>query len=255
RRDDFGLKIGKLSHRTSIKDGLGRHIGSCGPLNRNFPKFMLNMIPVKIHYLLPGVFEGNVYKGAVNGSLWTIPYEVLCYFMVALLGLTKKIKLKYSIMIFFTTLILSSLHLSLAFNFIKYFSAGMIFFLLKDKIIYNNKMALISLILLFISAQTIQLNSLMPIFGGYLIFYVSFSKKINLHNFGKYGDLSYGMYVYAFPIQQTVVHLHGGSMNPIENFLITTPITIAIAYLSWKFIESPALSLKDKRFISLKKTT
>ncbi|MCL7919479.1 ankyrin repeat domain-containing protein, partial [Escherichia coli] len=36
RRDDFGLKIGKLSHRTSIKDGLGRHIGSCGPLNRNF---------------------------------------------------------------------------------------------------------------------------------------------------------------------------------------------------------------------------
>ncbi|MFM4127453.1 3'-5' exonuclease, partial [Klebsiella quasipneumoniae subsp. similipneumoniae] len=36
-RDDFGLKIGKLSHRTSIKDGLGRHIGSCGPLNRNFP--------------------------------------------------------------------------------------------------------------------------------------------------------------------------------------------------------------------------
>ncbi|WP_265524712.1 CoA transferase, partial [Providencia rustigianii] len=38
RRDDFGLKIGKLSHRTSIKDGLGRHIGSCGPLNRNFPR-------------------------------------------------------------------------------------------------------------------------------------------------------------------------------------------------------------------------
>ncbi|MDK5807654.1 hypothetical protein, partial [Klebsiella pneumoniae] len=38
RRDDFGLKIGKLSHRTSIKDGLGRHIGSCGPLNRNFPE-------------------------------------------------------------------------------------------------------------------------------------------------------------------------------------------------------------------------
>ncbi|MDK5808662.1 hypothetical protein, partial [Klebsiella pneumoniae] len=42
RRDDFGLKIGKLSHRTSIKDGLGRHIGSCGPLNRNFLKGMLN---------------------------------------------------------------------------------------------------------------------------------------------------------------------------------------------------------------------
>ncbi|WP_265504994.1 TonB-dependent receptor domain-containing protein, partial [Providencia rustigianii] len=42
RRDDFGLKIGKLSHRTSIKDGLGRHIGSCGPLNRNFPSRKIN---------------------------------------------------------------------------------------------------------------------------------------------------------------------------------------------------------------------
>ncbi|MFY7342125.1 hypothetical protein ACOTXT_21685, partial [Enterobacter cloacae complex sp. IR5422] len=42
RRDDFGLKIGKLSHRTSIKDGLGRHIGSCGPLNRNFPNLLDN---------------------------------------------------------------------------------------------------------------------------------------------------------------------------------------------------------------------
>ncbi|WP_449769203.1 hypothetical protein, partial [Klebsiella pneumoniae] len=44
RRDDFGLKIGKLSHRTSIKDGLGRHIGSCGPLNRNFLKVPVTMI-------------------------------------------------------------------------------------------------------------------------------------------------------------------------------------------------------------------
>ncbi|WP_265524848.1 ATP-binding protein, partial [Providencia rustigianii] len=44
RRDDFGLKIGKLSHRTSIKDGLGRHIGSCGPLNRNFPKAQLPLL-------------------------------------------------------------------------------------------------------------------------------------------------------------------------------------------------------------------
>ncbi|WP_226879370.1 transcriptional regulator, partial [Enterobacter hormaechei] len=44
RRDDFGLKIGKLSHRTSIKDGLGRHIGSCGPLNRNFPWLLSDVL-------------------------------------------------------------------------------------------------------------------------------------------------------------------------------------------------------------------
>ncbi|MEI9755713.1 LuxR C-terminal-related transcriptional regulator, partial [Enterobacter hormaechei] len=48
RRDDFGLKIGKLSHRTSIKDGLGRHIGSCGPLNRNFLKHVDGVISKRV---------------------------------------------------------------------------------------------------------------------------------------------------------------------------------------------------------------
>ncbi|WP_205901777.1 hypothetical protein, partial [Escherichia coli] len=55
RRDDFGLKIGKLSHRTSIKDGLGRHIGSCGPLNRNFPNLLkVQKIAPFSDYLGPG---------------------------------------------------------------------------------------------------------------------------------------------------------------------------------------------------------
>ncbi|MDL8167905.1 hypothetical protein QS774_22445, partial [Escherichia coli] len=55
-RDDFGLKIGKLSHRTSIKDGLGRHIGSCGPLNRNFLRQKKNDCMTE---KLPGVRARN----------------------------------------------------------------------------------------------------------------------------------------------------------------------------------------------------
>ncbi|MFY7341729.1 IS1 family transposase, partial [Enterobacter cloacae complex sp. IR5422] len=61
RRDDFGLKIGKLSHRTSIKDGLGRHIGSCGPLNRNFLKRLARKTicfsrSVEVHEKVIGAF-------------------------------------------------------------------------------------------------------------------------------------------------------------------------------------------------------
>ncbi|MDL8166855.1 DUF2170 family protein, partial [Escherichia coli] len=56
-RDDFGLKIGKLSHRTSIKDGLGRHIGSCGPLNRNFLKSSLEDILLEITSLVDNALD------------------------------------------------------------------------------------------------------------------------------------------------------------------------------------------------------
>ncbi|MFY7342236.1 hypothetical protein, partial [Enterobacter cloacae complex sp. IR5422] len=62
RRDDFGLKIGKLSHRTSIKDGLGRHIGSCGPLNRNFLSMVSIFLTGIVLYACGEVFF-LAYKG------------------------------------------------------------------------------------------------------------------------------------------------------------------------------------------------
>ncbi|MDL8205904.1 anion permease, partial [Escherichia coli] len=75
RRDDFGLKIGKLSHRTSIKDGLGRHIGSCGPLNRNFPNSYGGMVT---HYggaagpVIFGVGYNDIKSWWLVGAVLTI---------------------------------------------------------------------------------------------------------------------------------------------------------------------------------------
>ncbi|WP_269699316.1 hypothetical protein, partial [Klebsiella pneumoniae] len=80
RRDDFGLKIGKLSHRTSIKDGLGRHIGSCGPLNRNFPKTYQELNPMKTSDPRERHgFSWDFFWGWVGGAFTTTLIYFFCF--------------------------------------------------------------------------------------------------------------------------------------------------------------------------------
>lgn len=82
--------------------------------------------------------------------------------------------------------------------------------------------------------------------GSYLIFYFAYHPQIKLWSFAKYGDLSYGVYVYAFPIQQLVVLNYGASITPVENFLYSYPFILILAFMSWHLVESPALKFKKR---------
>ena len=68
--------------------------------------------------------------------------------------------------------------------------------------------------------------------------------KGQLNYAGKYGDFTYGTYVFSFPVQQIVITK--GIVNPYFLFFLTIAIVFPLAVLSWKFIESPFLSLKRK---------
>jgi peptidoglycan/LPS O-acetylase OafA/YrhL len=59
------------------------------------------------------------------------------------------------------------------------------------------------------------------------------------------GDYSYGMYLYAFPIQQTLTHLMPDHRHWWLNILIAVPTTFAFSYLSWHLIEKHAMKLKN----------
>jgi peptidoglycan/LPS O-acetylase OafA/YrhL len=59
------------------------------------------------------------------------------------------------------------------------------------------------------------------------------------------GDLSYGTYIYAFPVQQTIIHYDHG-ISPPGVIALTIPITYACAYLSWHLVERPALRLRRR---------
>lgn len=65
------------------------------------------------------------------------------------------------------------------------------------------------------------------------------------NRFGKFGDFSFGLYLYAFPIQQLFSNL--GVNNFMLHISLSTMTAMVLAVISWRFIEEPALSLKIRK--------
>ncbi|MBF0705371.1 acyltransferase [Alkalihalobacillus hwajinpoensis] len=210
-------------------------------------------------YELPGVFEGNVNQAIVNGSLWTLAYEFLFYLVVAMLGIMGILKKRVLILtLFVITVLLSNFSLPIGGQTVELFSAfssGMIFYLYRKEIPYHGGLALISLVILGLTVQFGEFTIAFPIFGGYLTFYLAYMKSNHLFKFGKYGDFSYGIYIYGYPIQQVVTKQFGGSMDPYVNLLISYPIILLFAYLSWHIVEKRSLKWKHRKVGLLKKET
>jgi len=62
--------------------------------------------------------------------------------------------------------------------------------------------------------------------------------------YNRFGDYSYGVYIYAFPVQQLAVT--AGFDGPLPNGLATILVVLPLAALSWHLVEKPALNLKDR---------
>jgi peptidoglycan/LPS O-acetylase OafA/YrhL len=228
--------------------------------NRQTYVYLKAILLYPMQWNLPGVFENNIYKGAVNGSLWTIPFEVLCYAIVLILGIFKLLRYKKVVLLIFVINIFVYLFYSSIFpsgkeqilglqfkDFIglfMYFSAGMLIYAYRDHIIINKYYAMIAVFILFLALNYGGLKELFTIFGSYLVFYIAYESRIKLQNFSKYGDFSYGLYIYAFPIQQLVTYYFGGVMKATTNFIISFFASLLLAFFSWHLIEKNALKLK-----------
>ncbi|QHW31544.1 acyltransferase [Paenibacillus rhizovicinus] len=212
-----------------------------------------------VRYILPGVFEGNVYPQSVNGSLWTLEYEFTFYIMIAILGVTRLLVDKRVVLfVFFMFLTLTyyqtwlvdksvgTIHIRDFFEFGLYFSAGMLLYSFRDYIRIDRLVAIFCVVLLLFSTWHGGLGPELFVFiGGYLIIYLALSPDIRLTWVSRFGDFSYGMYIFAFPVQQLVVYLNGGTMkSPFMNFIISFIITLILSIISWHLVEKHALKLK-----------
>jgi len=175
--------------------------------------------------------------GAVNGSLWTIDYEVLCYLVFMVLAVATR----------HGGLALVTMGAALGFD--SYFEQFATIFGLGATISqYGVLQRRWSLPL--IAAIAIAVFPLRPSFLPIAVFVTAASVWLGsqswpgVRDFGARGDLSYGVYLYAYPVQQLTIMLLGTSAPLPGLLLIAVVWTAAMAWLSWRFVEEPALALK-----------
>lgn len=131
-------------------------------------------------------------------------------------------------------------------NSVVYFNflAGVLLFVFRDRIPYSGKLALASIVLIAIS-KFVQEPFSYSLAIAYLSVYIGLLDIPKLPLYSR-GDYSYGIYLYAFPIQQALISLFPGKFNVITHFLLSTALVTGVAMLSWHCIEKPVLSLRKK---------
>jgi peptidoglycan/LPS O-acetylase OafA/YrhL len=218
--------------------------------------FLQNGSLFSVHWVLPGVFESNVLKGVVNGSLWTLPIEFKMYAVMFGLGVGSIFIKRYRAALF-TALIGGYLVFSFATQnaqlashtsdvpapLIAFFLIGALFYLTRKYIPVSTTLALALWGALLLARGTFLATPLYYAALSYSLLAIAFDTTFQMHRFAKHGDFSYGLYLYGFPVKQVVI-LIAGSMSSNRLFLIAFPITLVFAWLSWKLIEAPALRRK-----------
>lgn len=213
---------------------------------------------------LPGVFAANPYAPTVNGSLWTLWYEFLCYGVVLLLGVLRLLRwqvlaagLAFSLLVVNGWLPVSSspvlelLRLRLNayepyFRFFAFFAGGGLVYLMRGRVRLVPWLALSALTTLVAALVFGLFNTAFALAGSYLVVYLAFWRRSFGERFARHGDWSYGVYVYAFPVQQTVTELLLPNPDWLLNVLFTYPVVLLLAAASWHGVEKPALALKSK---------
>lgn len=210
-------------------------------------RYLLNALLLPVHSL-PGVFETNSYPNAVNGALWSLPLEFLCYiglfFFYKLKFLNKnstKFFLPLACMLFVIVNFVNIDMILAVRSFINpvfMFYVGMLYYVYRDQIRCNAVLFVIGIVLYIVTCYFKIPQVGQVLFLPYVLMYIAVGLPQCSETLGKLGHLSYPLYLVAFPIQQSVCFAYGGEMQPIVNMVISSIIAIFVSCLLYKTVES-----------------
>jgi peptidoglycan/LPS O-acetylase OafA/YrhL len=215
---------------------------------------------------LPGVFLDNAFPKHVNSSLWTIRFEVFMY--VLLLSVSYFFRNKQKLLIAGLLMLLCALWaygkqtgldnpgqllwrldiIGLDGRILKlapFFLVGSLIAQAPNHFLSVKWAALLCILTAFFyhsSNGIVALWFTLP----YCLLVFAHNAPDLLNRFGRHGDFSYGLYLYAFPVQQLMAYYRISTSNWLLGFSMTFVIALSLSILSWWFVESPSLGLRSR---------
>lgn len=209
---------------------------------------------------LPGVFEHVPYDRVVNGSLWTLPWEALMYLTLAGLFAIGLLQRRLSVAIGFAVVFVTFCfsregvlpeikYFPLAVAFASFFFLGVLAWLYRDRIPMSGTSVAIAVLLLvailFLFKSSVLVRSAYPIALAYSALGLALVPVGRIRAFNRLGDYSYGVYVYGFPLQQSLMALHP-EYTALQVGFYGLGLVLLLAVPSWHLLEKPMLALKQR---------
>jgi peptidoglycan/LPS O-acetylase OafA/YrhL len=207
---------------------------------------------------VPPSFLSNPYAGPVNGSLWSIKIEFECYLGLLALALVGIFRRRVLMLGIFGVMLVahavqpyvpSSLdrfanHLQLA----TFFMSGTVAYLYRDRISRSyHWLEVAGLVTICTAILEVGFVELLPLTGTYILLYLAYEPRLLQVPIGRGVDLSYGVYLYAWPVQQLLIQAVGTWLNPWTLSVAALAVSGGLAWLSWTLVERPFLALKRRR--------
>ena len=223
-----------------------------------FHVYLLNAVGDP-HYELPGLFVDNPNPGLVNRQLWTVPYELGCYVSIAVLAILGGAKRHWlapvatvglSVVYYAATLYRSGGQISATVGpfsgplLVITFLAGVSIYLYRSRLPLNHGLGIFVGMLGFALGGWSALGAfLAPIPLAYFTVYLG---TLDPPRFAvvRHADLSYGLFLYGYPIQQTIASIGGWARIGWVNLSASVLVTLVVAFISWNLVEKPALELR-----------
>lgn len=181
----------------------------------------------------------------VNASLWTLWPELCCYALVAVIppGRLPRVLPIVAMILVLMALIApeSSLALTIVFGPTSAFLFGAALAVWQDRIPLTWSLGIAGLVVAFLSAGSLWGSIAVHSAFAYVAILVGLRLRLHWRV-----DLSYGTYLFAFPITQGIVAIGGASWGPLLLATLTLAITLPLAALSWYLIESPVLRISRR---------
>lgn len=222
------------------------------------PRLFLGMAILGLP-VIPPVFQGQPVP-RVNGAMWTISLEFICYFLVMLLGVWRAIERRKIWLILTVAWGLVFAHQRYGdltpwpmkgvpyefpiFRLMYAFFVGGCFELYREKVVFNRALKLIMLAIFLAGMFSHRACELiLPVAGGYLLLAIAFDQAPWLASFRALPDISYGVYLYGWPVQK-LLWWYWPATSPWLVFAWTCAACVPLGWLSWHWVERPSLRFR-----------